>query len=299
MGDAMVVLVTGASTGIGRAAAVELARRGAQVFGTMRDLARVGGLSEAAAASGVTVEAVELDVRSAMSVRACVDHVVAATGRLDVLVNNAAAFVYAPLEFTTDDELAAVVDTNLVGPLRTIRAVLPVMRRQGGGRIVNVGSVASEPKFGLPLSSVYGATKAALHAISLDLNKELAALGIDVVLCEGGIGGRTAMLGPLHDGVAAFGHGDGAYAKVEAQARHVAGLLDQFVPEPDRAGEIIADACLVERPDLRHPLSEQAEIDRAHTVSDDEYRRACRGEPAPALTSGDAFPAMMWRALAE
>ena len=192
MGDAMVLLVTGASTGIGRAAAVELARRGAQVFGTMRDLARVGGLSEAAAASGVTVEAVELDVRSAMSVRACVDHVVAATGRLDVLVNNAAAFVYAPLEFTTDDELAAVVDTNLVGPLRTIRAVLPVMRRQGGGRIVNVGSVASEPKFGLPLSSVYGATKAALHAISLDLNKELAALGIDVVLCEGGIGGRTA-----------------------------------------------------------------------------------------------------------
>ncbi len=296
MGDATVVLITGTSTGIGRKAAVELARRGARVFGTMRDVTKAGDLLAEAAAAGVTVEAVPLDVRSQASVQAAVDHVVRVAGRLDVLVNNAATFVYLPVEFSALDDIEAVIDTNLTGAIRMIRAAVPVMRRQGSGRIVNVGSVAAEPKLGMPLMSVYGATKAGLRALSYDLNKELLPLGIEVLICEGGIGGRSAMFTPLHDGVAAFGQGNGAYAHAEDAARAVADVLDQHSPEPDRAGEIIADACLTAQPDLRHPAVEQSDLDAAHGITDEEYRRLCRGQDVAAICERVGLASWAWGA---
>jgi NAD(P)-dependent dehydrogenase (short-subunit alcohol dehydrogenase family) len=158
-----------------------------------------------------------------------------------VLVNNAAAFTFAPVEFTTPEEVLTMVDTDLVGPIRMIQAVLAIMRAQRLGRIVNVGSASAEGKFGIPLNAVYGATKGALRVLSLDMNKELQPLGIDVVLCEGGIGGRSAMFEPLHNGVAAFGHGDGAYAATESWGRAFATFLDDDVPDSSASGAIVAD----------------------------------------------------------
>ena len=116
MDDSPVVLVTGASSGTGLCAAVELARRGARVFGTMRDPARADALLAACHEAGVTVTVVGLDVRSASSVGAAVASVVGRAGRLDVLVNNAAAFVFAPVEFTTPEEVLTLVETNLDRP---------------------------------------------------------------------------------------------------------------------------------------------------------------------------------------
>ncbi len=231
MDDSPVVLVTGVSSGTGLCAAVELARRGALVFGTMRDPARADALLAACREAGVTVTVVGLDVRSASSVREAVASVVGRAGRLDVLVNNAAAFVFAPVEFTTPEEVLTLVETNLVGPIRMIQAVLPIMRAQERGRIVNVGSVSAEPKFGVPLAAVYGATKGGLRVLSLDLNKELQPLGIDVILCEGGIGGRSAMFEPLHDGVASLGHG-----RRRLRRRRELGPVLRHLPRREHAG---------------------------------------------------------------
>ena len=115
----------------------------------------------------MTVTVVGLDVRSASSVREAVASVVGRAGRLDVvLVNNATAFVFAPVEFTTPEEVLTLVETNLVGPIRMIQAVLPIMRAQERGRIVNVGSVSAEPKFGVPLAAVYGTTKGGLRVLT-------------------------------------------------------------------------------------------------------------------------------------
>ena len=218
MNEPPVVLITGASSGTGLCAAVEVARRRTRVFGTTRDPARADALHVACGEAGVDVTVLALDVRSESSVRGAVATVIDSAGRLDVLVNNAAAFVFAPLEFTTPEEVLTLVETNLVGPIRMIQAVLPIMREQRRGRVINVGSVSAEPKFGVPLSAAYGATKGAFRVLSLDLNKELQPLGIDVILCEGGIGGRSAAFEPLHDGVARFGKGGGAYAAVESWA---------------------------------------------------------------------------------
>ena len=176
------ILITGTSAGIGLLTAIELCRRGVRVFASMRDTTRADNLLSAARQSGLTVDVVQLDVTSELSVRKAVSRVVADAGRLDVVVNNAGVFTVGPIECADERAVESIFQTNIIGVIRVIRAVLPVMRRQGGGRIVNVGSVCAEPRLGFQLTSLYGATKAALHALTLDLNKELAPLGITSML---------------------------------------------------------------------------------------------------------------------
>ena len=227
--------------------------------------------------------------------RDAVATVVDSAGRVDVLVNNAGAVVFAPVEFTTPEEVLTIVDTNLIGPIRMIQAVLPMMRAQRRGRIVNVGSASAEPKLGFPVHAVYASTKGALRVLSVDLNKELQPLGIDVVLCEGGIGGRSAMFESLHHGVAAFGQGDTAYAFAETRGRAFTSSSTELA-DASASGSIVADACLVERPDLRHPRHAQERIDAAHGIGDEEYMQLCRGEQVHKITEPLGGAAFAWTA---
>ena len=285
-GDPKVILITGTSSGIGLELAVELAKRGARVFASMRDVDKAEALQSAATSAGVAVEVVALDVTSEESVVEALARVESAAGRIDVVVNNAAVTTYGPIEFTPQASVETMFATNIIGAIRVVRAVLPGMRRQGSGRIVNVGSLSAEPRVGIRLLGVYAATKAALHAFSLELNKELAPIGIDVVLCEGGVGGRTQMFTSLVDGVARFGQGDGAYTRVESTARAFADMVATVALDPVGAATMIADACLVDSPGVRHPLSAQAAINTAHAVSDDDYLRLCGyDDEAPAIVT--------------
>ena len=285
-GNPKVILITGTSSGIGLELAVELAKRGARVFASMRDVDKAEALQSAATSAGVAVEVVALDVTSEESVVEALARVESAAGRIDVVVNNAAVTTYGPIEFTPQASVETMFATNIIGAIRVVRAVLPGMRRQGSGRIVNVGSLSAEPRVGIRLLGVYAATKAALHAFSLELNKELAPIGIDVVLCEGGVGGRTQMFTSLVDGVARFGQGDGAYTRVESTARAFADMVATVALDPVGAATMIADACLVASPGVRHPLSAQAAIDTAHAVSDDDYLRLCGyDDEAPAIVT--------------
>ena len=153
------ILITGTSSGIGLAAAVELAKRGERVFASMRDTSRSGLLLEAAAAGGVEVQVVQLDVTDRDSVRRAVEDVLATVGHIDVLVNNAGANALGPLEFASEEETFAVFDVNVFGPLRLIRAVLPSMRARGSGRIVNLSSGASHTRMALRLMGLYSTSK--------------------------------------------------------------------------------------------------------------------------------------------
>ena len=137
-----VVLITGCSSGFGLEAALAFARRGDTVYATMRDLARADRLTGRADAEGLHLELLALDVDDDASVSAAVDEVEATHGAIDVLVNNAGVSHKGPVETIDIDQARALMETNLWGAVRTMRAALPAMRARAHGVIVNVTSAA-------------------------------------------------------------------------------------------------------------------------------------------------------------
>src|SRR5499426_531701 len=171
-GPRRVVLITGASSGIGRATAELLATRGHRVFGGVR----------APATTLAGVELVPLDVRDEASAKACVDEVRSRAGRIDVLINNAGVNLVGAVEETSIGQAQALFDTNVIGVLRMVQAVLPGMRRQGTGLIVNISSIVGI--IPAPYMGVYASTKHAVEGLSDSLDHEVRAFGIRVVLIE-------------------------------------------------------------------------------------------------------------------
>jgi NAD(P)-dependent dehydrogenase (short-subunit alcohol dehydrogenase family) len=173
-GPRRVVLITGASSGIGRATAELLVVRGHRVFGGVRAPATTPPLAG--------VELVPLDVRDDASAKACVDVVRSRAGRIDVLINNAGVNLVGAVEETSISQAQALFDTNVIGILRMVQAVLPDMRRQGAGLIVNISSILG--LIPAPYMGVYASTKHAVEGLSDSLDHEVRALGIRVVLIE-------------------------------------------------------------------------------------------------------------------
>lgn len=262
--DAPVVLVTGASSGTGLAAAVELAQRGARTYGTTRERLRAESMLVACERAGVAVEVIELDVRSESSVRDAADNVVTAEGRIDVLVNNAATVAFGPMEFTTVDDLHAMLETNLLGPIRMIQAELArhASPRPGPHRQHRLDQIDGQRA----------------HA---GLRRCVGECG-----AEGGRARRRGVQGTRaarHRAGAVrersrFGRGDGAYAAVEDWTTAFAEFIEQNAPESTGSGALVANACLAPQPELRFPRAAQGLVDAAQQVSDDDYRRLCRGE---------------------
>ncbi len=184
-GDRPVVLITGASSGIGRATAECFARKGWRVLASMRRPDRGADLRDRAQASGWALTTPALDVASDDSVALAVGEALRATGgRIDVLINNAGYYAFGPLEETSPDELRAQLETNVVGVHRVTRAVLPAMRARGSGTVVTIGSVSG--RVALPMVGPYHASKWALEGMIEALRYELIPFGIRVALVEPG-----------------------------------------------------------------------------------------------------------------
>ncbi len=184
-----VALVTGTSSGFGRLTTETLAADGFTVFATMRDVegsdARSArDLEQAARAAGRDVHVLELDVTDDDSVVRAVEAVKARAASLDLVVNNAGQAFCGPVEAYAIDELQRQFDVNVYGPMRVARAVLPTMRAQGRGLIVNISSVAG--RMALPGLGVYCASKFALEALCETLRYEASLFGVDSVLVEPG-----------------------------------------------------------------------------------------------------------------
>jgi len=180
-----VVLVTGCSSGIGLETALAFARHGDRVVATMRNLARARPLQERTAADGLEVDVVALDVTDDDSVTAAVEAIEARHGPVDVLVNNAGVAFTGPVETIDLDRARTLVETNLWGPVRTMRAVLPAMRKRGSGVIVNVTSTAARVP-GSAYNGFYGASKQALAALTEAMVMELEPFGVRLALVEPG-----------------------------------------------------------------------------------------------------------------
>lgn len=174
------ILITGSNSGFGELAALGLARRGHDVVATMRNLTKGERLRSTADAEGLPIEIRQLDVVDLDSVRSAVGD----PGALDAIVNNAGFEVMGALELVDDELWTRQLDTNVLGPMRLVRAVLPAWRSRGSGTIVNVSSVAGI--VGSPFGGAYAASKHALEAVSEALHFELATYGIRVRLIEPG-----------------------------------------------------------------------------------------------------------------
>jgi NAD(P)-dependent dehydrogenase (short-subunit alcohol dehydrogenase family) len=175
------ILITGASTGFGRDTAETLARAGHTVFASMRD-PKGKNKNHAEALRKQRIEVVELDVGDDASVDRGVQEVLKRAKRIDVLVNNAGIASAGVTEAFTPDQAKVVLNTNVVGVLRTTRAVLTTMRGQREGLIVNIGSILGRVTF--PFFGIYGASKFAVEALTDSLRYEVSQLGIDVVLVQ-------------------------------------------------------------------------------------------------------------------
>ncbi len=183
-----VVVVTGASSGIGAATAVACGRAGMRVTLAARRAARLAAVAARVTAAGGEARVVPTDVGDAAAVRALVDGTVEAWGRLDVLVSNAGVGLLATVDETTPEEFERLVRVNYLAVVQGILAALPHMRRQGGGHLVNVASVVG--KRASPFRAAYVASKFALVGFSEALRMELRGTGIDVT-CVCPIGTAT------------------------------------------------------------------------------------------------------------
>ena len=180
-----VILVTGCSTGLGIDIAVQAAKAGHRVFATMRNLDKRAALNEAATAAGVALDLLPLDVQSSASVQGAVDEVLARTGRIDVLINNAGAGFVRNIEQASEDEIAWVMDVNFHGVARCTKAVLPHMRAQGAGHVVTISSVGG--LVGQPFNEIYCAAKFAVEGFMESLASYVTpAFGIRFSVVEPG-----------------------------------------------------------------------------------------------------------------
>jgi NAD(P)-dependent dehydrogenase (short-subunit alcohol dehydrogenase family) len=174
------ILITGSNSGFGELAALSLARQGHDVVATMRTLTKGERLRSTADAENLPIEIRRLDVVDADSVRSAVGD----ASELDAIVNNAGFEVMGALELVDDELWTRQLDTNVLGPMRLVRAVLPAWRARRSGTIVNVSSIAGI--VGSPFGGAYAASKHALEGLSEALHFELAAYGIRVRLIEPG-----------------------------------------------------------------------------------------------------------------
>lgn len=174
-----VVLITGASSGIGRACAQHLQARGYRVYGTSRRVSAPDGV-----ARDGDVRMIAMDVTCEDSVAAAVALVMAREGRIDVVVNNAGYGIAGAVEDTSLAEARAQLDTNFFGVLRVCRAVLPILRGQGGGYLVNISSIGG--LIAIPFQGLYSASKFAVEGMTESLRAELRPYGVQVVMIEPG-----------------------------------------------------------------------------------------------------------------
>jgi NAD(P)-dependent dehydrogenase (short-subunit alcohol dehydrogenase family) len=235
----LVILITGASRGIGLACAEHLAARRHRVF---------GGCRTAGAHLAFTLS--PLDVRDDDSVREWVEDVLKQAGRIDVLINNAGVSLGGAVEEASPEDARALFETNLFGVLRVTNAVLPHMRANGGGRIINISSLAG--RVGVPYLGLYAASKHALEGYSATLRYEVRRFGVQVSLVEPG-DIRTGIMGTPPSNIQSAYDGE----RERATAIHDANVRN--APPPERVARVVERIITTRYPRQRYTVTHGGE----------------------------------------
>ena len=271
-----VVFITGASRGFGFAAAEELLARGHRVAATMRNPDRDGAAVQAL--DPERVEVLRCDVTERVTIDAAVHGAVERFGRVDALFNNAGYGLYGPIEDLSEEEILREMDTNFVGQIRVAQALLPTMRAQGAGKIINVSSLAG--RIVGPLMGLYAASKWAVEAMSEALRYEVSRWGVDVTILEPGMYQSDWQTTNL-DVAAAVREGRSVYQESAEHALAEFRKRAATRPGSRSVATAVADIVeLVQQQPMRWPVGEDTvqTIRLREAMTDQEWEERLRGD---------------------
>ena len=270
-----VAVVTGSSSGMGYETSLILARNRFHTYATMRNIEGRGAgskqITDIAKNENLPLKVIQLDVNNDKSVTEAFNRIANEKDRIDVVINNAGYGLMGALEETSIDEIKAQFETNFFGAVRVMQAVIPMMRKQGGGIIVNITSLGGRISF--PLNSLYHATKFALEGLSESIQYELEPFGIKVIVIEpGGVGSNflnnlkwaSKISDPLNSPYRSMQNSVSEYFKQWAQN----------LTHPSEVAKVILQAVTAENPDFRYVVGKDAAmaLESRRNMSDREFQ---------------------------
>ncbi len=266
-----VAVVTGSSSGIGHETSLTLARNRFLTYATMRSLDKGENIKSLAEKEKLPLKTVQLDVTDGISVKNAIQSITAEANRIDVLVNNAGYAVVGAFEDCSMEEIKAQYETNLFGVIRVTQAVLPIMRKQNSGIIVNMSSGAG--RIAIPIQSAYVSTKFAIEGLSESMAYELEPFGIKVVLVEPGfiktnIGNNIVTAKKSQDA-------NSPYSQLtEKMVSFIEHGLEAGSPS-DVVAKVVLKAVRSENPNLRYLAGKDAEksMEAKRGMSDEEFHK--------------------------
>lgn len=246
-----VAIVTGSSSGIGFETALALAREGYYTYATMRDTKKGNKILDIAKKENLQVRVIELDVNNDNTIKKAVEVILGEKKRIDVLVNNAGYFLVGCLEDLTIPDLKDQFETNFFGVVRMIQAVLPTMRNQKSGIIVNVSSVAG--RIGFPVTPGYISSKFALEGLSESMRYELFPFGIKTIIIEPGVI-KTNLFTTLKKATKS----DSAYKEITEKVMKGLMMMSEMGTPPQEVAKTIIKAISSDNPLPRYPVGNDA-----------------------------------------
>ena len=251
-----IAVVTGSSSGIGYETSLLLARNQYSTYASMRNLKKSDELLKIASKENIPLKVIQLDVDDDRSVSNAIDSIVKENGRIDVLVNNAGFDLFGSLEELTIEEIKGQFETNFFGAARVTKSVIPTMRKQGSGIIINVSSIGG--RIGLvPCNTMYHASKFALEGFTESLRHELTEFNIDVILIEPGVI-RSNFVENIRT-AKNYDSNNSPYAKT------VQKVFEGFEPmlanasDPKEVAQVILNAANSSSPNIRYTVGKDAE----------------------------------------
>jgi NAD(P)-dependent dehydrogenase (short-subunit alcohol dehydrogenase family) len=267
-----VALVTGSSSGMGFATAIMLARAGIHTYASMRNLKKSKTITELASTENLPLQVVQLDVIDKKSVKEAITKIVTEKERIDVLVNNAGYGLFGSLEDVSIEELKAQFETNFFGVIRVTQLVLPIMRKQKSGTIVNVSSVGG--RIGLPVLSAYHSTKFALEGLSESMSYELEPFGIRVVIIEPGVI-RTNIMNSSIIAKKAQDPKSLYFSLIQKVENNFKLMIENESSPPEEVAKVILGVVTSENPQLRYTVGNDAVtmIQARVNMSDNQFKK--------------------------
>lgn len=268
-----VAVVTGSSSGIGFETSLALARNGFYTYATMRNPEKSNLITKTATSEKLPLQALSLDVNIEKSVTDGIDRILNESERIDVLVNNAGFDLTGPLEETSIDEIKGQFETNLFGAIRTMQAVIPTMRKQRSGKIVNITSVGG--KLAIPFHSGYHGTKFALEGLSESIQYELDPFGIKIIVIEPGAVGSSFWKNMKSAEKSSNLNGNSPYVSMISNMSAALKQMEQSSIPPSEVANVIVSAVTTDNPDFRYVVGKDAimTLEAKGNMSDVEFKR--------------------------